>query len=95
MAIGGFFGPDGVGSVTAPELFAHARATGNQALIAYLFKHHHSLPEKAGDQVVLRLLVSLLGTCVEQVMCCGCRCHMQRFQIWNTSVFERSFQVYS
>ena len=80
MAIGGFFGPDGVGSVTAPATFC-----------PYLFKHHHSLPEKAGDQVVLRLLISLLGTCVEQVMCCGCRCHMQRFQTCNTSVFERSF----
>jgi len=92
MASGGFFGPDGVGSVTAPETFCPCQGHWESGF-AYLFKHHHSLPEKAGDQVVLRLLVSLLGTCVEQVMCCGCRCHMQRFQIWNTFVFERSFQV--
>ena len=67
MASGGFFGPDGVGSVTAPETFCPCQGQWESGF-AYLFKHHHSLPEKAGDQVVLRLLVSLLGTCVEQVI---------------------------
>ena len=33
-----------------PKLLQHARQTGNEPLIAYLFKNHQALRDKAGNQ---------------------------------------------